>query len=219
MVLANSQTALLVIEKKGRKIFRLVHFDVWFFCCHFSSDYLLVLPLLLLLFSFGVLWQRNVYRLCVYMCTTLVCSSSSSECTTRKTKCKICEYLHNWMIWYSIRQFECLSSLWCVGKERPSSNNDHFLAHTFSIHTSYLLSPNLSHFKNIFFFACNSETSEWDGESESDVMKYKWFVWQNASTATEHQLLLCSNSTKMITDSKSFDRKQKKQNIYVIFDF
>lgn len=76
MALANSQTALLVIEKKGSKIY----FASFILMCDFF--FLSTFPSY---FMACALTTERVYRLCV--CTTLVCSSSSSsssECTEEK---------------------------------------------------------------------------------------------------------------------------------------
>lgn len=145
---------------------------------------------LLLLLSMVRLWQRNVHRLYHIILFFL----------KRETKCKICEYLHNWMIWYSIRQFECLSSLWCVRVERPTSSKDRF------VYISSLSHSMLLHlFKEIFRTTYTSVTRERErgsaGEDEN-----KWFVWQNASRETELKY----------TDPESFDRSEKT---YVISDF
>lgn len=116
----------------------------------------------------------------------------------RETKCKICEYLHNWMIWYSIRQFECLSSLWCVRVERPTSSKDRF------VYISSLSHSMLLHlFKEIFRTTYTSVTRERGRAGEDEN---KWFVWQNASRETELKY----------TDPESFDRSEKT---YVISDF
>lgn len=74
---------------------------------------------------FGSLWHKNAGRVHTRAHTHSVCVAGitfclpsklheRSVCTIYRPKCKICEYLHNWMIWYSIRQFECHSSLWCL---------------------------------------------------------------------------------------------------------
>lgn len=152
----NSPTTLLVIEKKGSKIFCLVHFDVWFFCSLHPT---------LLLFEFAVV---VVIALNGTALTTERASSvphysllfrsekeRERERMKRETKCKICEYLHNWMIWYSIRQFECLSSLWCVRVERPTSSKDRF------VYISSLSHSMLLHlFKEIFRTTYTSVTRE-----------------------------------------------------------
>lgn len=97
----------------------------------------------------GTLWQQNVHCLCLLWI---------------ETKCKICEYLHNWMIWYSIRQFEYLLSLWCahvcVHDERTSKqSNDRFVQHLW---------------RNF-----NISKHKWN-ERKAD--ENKWFVWQESIT-------------------------------------
>lgn len=83
---------LLSEEKKKcvRSQFFFLPFSVYCSVCFFCSS--------------CALWQRNVH---------IVCLKHILPYRMKRPKCKICEYLHNWMIWYSIRQFECLSSLWC----------------------------------------------------------------------------------------------------------
>lgn len=112
---------------------------------------------LLLLLSMVRLWQRNVHRLyhIILFFFAQRKREREKERMKRETKCKICEYLHNWMIWYSIRQFECLSSLWCVRVERPTSSKDRF------VYISSLSHSMLLHlFKEIFRTTYTSVTRE-----------------------------------------------------------
>lgn len=98
----------------------------------------------------GTLWQQNVHCLCLLWI---------------ETKCKICEYLHNWMIWYSIRQFEYLLSLWCA----------HVCVHTMNERPSKVTTALCSTFEEISTFPNTSGMNEKADEN-------KWFVWQESIT-------------------------------------
>lgn len=156
-----------------------------------------------LLLAFNILHERN---LSFWVCVRAICS----------LKCTACEYLHNWMIWYSIRQFEhhslafdvfvCLC-MWTTTSLSSSMCMDFWVAFDSWCCNNHL-PRKISLVCTIWIDAHTvDEDSEQVSEWKWGIDKTKWFV--SIEMHQQHRKQMETNWTK--TEGKTGETQKRKK--------